>query len=116
MPVAHAAELGGVVVSDSKGGPAKAEFAATTPRIFVRAVATKVSAAVEVRSEWVAVKTEGAPPDYRIDSAVAHVNPKATLVDFSLARPENGWPKGIYRVDLFLDEKPVGRVSFTIGK
>ena len=62
------------------------------------------------------MKTKVARPNYRIDGAELKVGPLINNVDFSMSRPNAGWPEGDYRVALFIDDKPAGNVKFRIVK
>lgn len=105
-----------IVLSDAKDGAAAASFRPATPKLFVRAKLLDVPAGSKVKSEWIAVKTAVAPPNYRIDAAELNVGPVTNRVDFSMRKPNNGWPAGDYRVDLFINGKKTDDVKFTVVK
>ena len=56
-----------------------------------------------------------AAPNYKIDSVVLKAGRLANRVEFSLCKPNAGWPEGDYRVALFIDDKPAGDVKFRVG-
>lgn len=56
-----------IVMSDSQGGKAASSFGTATPKIFVHATLVDVPAGSKVKADWIAVKTQVAPPNYRID-------------------------------------------------
>lgn len=105
-----------VVVSDAKDGKATSTFKVQAAKVFLRAKLVEVPAGSTVRSDWIAVKTQVAPPNYKIDSVTLKVGPGGTRVDFSLNRPNAGWPEGDYRVALFINDKPAGEATFRIVK
>ncbi len=64
----------------------------------------------------IAVKTQVAPPDYKIDSSELVAHAGANDVVFSFSKPDAGWPEGDYRVDLFIDGKPAAKATFKVAK
>jgi hypothetical protein len=69
-----------------------------------------------VKSEWIAVKAKGAPPNYKIDSVEMKVGPLMNQVDFHFSKPTAGWPEGDYRIALFINDKSAGEVKFRVVK
>ena len=105
-----------IVVSDSSGGPAKSTFTPNTPKVHVDAKIIDAATGSTARSEWIAEKVVGAPPNYKIDAADLKVGPLMNKVNFSFSKPNNGWPIGDYRVDLFINNKPAGQARFKVAK
>ena len=106
-----------VIVSDSADGEAVATFALGTPKIFVHAGLVEVPHGSKVSSDWIAEDTAGAAPaNYKIDSVTLDTGMLTNVVTFSLSKPNNGWPAGKYRVDLFIDGKPAGAAHFKVNK
>ena len=105
-----------VIVSETKDGPAKATFKPDTAKVHIRAKLVDVPAGAELTADWIAVKAEGAPPNYKIDSAVNRVGKDMTQYHGSFSKPNTGWPVGEYRVELFIDGKPVKRATFKVAK
>lgn len=106
-----------VTVSDSADGDAVATFAPGTPKIFVHAGLADVAHGSKVSSDWIAEDTGGvAPPNYKIDSVTLDTGMLTNVVTFSLSKPNNGWPAGKYRVDLFIDGKTAGAAHFKVNK
>jgi hypothetical protein len=59
----------------------------------------------KVKAVWVAENLgEDFPPDYKIDEASATVESQNAHGVFTLARPEDGWAAGDYRVELYVDD------------
>ena len=104
-----------VVISDSADGSAKQIFGPATPKIFLRAKLADVPRGAKLKSVWIAEKTKVAPPNYEIDAKELTAGAIANRVDFSLSKPNAGWPPGDYRVDLLIDGKVVQSVRFKIG-
>jgi len=104
------------VISDSANGKELRTFKPTTPKIYVRSTLTGADKAVKARAEWIAVKAEGAPANYKIDATELSAGPAMNKVQFSFSKPTAGWPVGDYRVDLFLDGKKATDVKFSVAK
>ena len=115
LQAAAAPRFDGSVVSDVKGGKAKSTFSPTTPMVFFNARLVDVKSGSVLRSDWVAEKTKVAPPNYKIDSTQVTVGPLTNNVDFTMSKPNAGWPAGDYRIDLFIDGKPAGSVKFRVA-
>lgn len=115
-PALAAAGFSQPVLSEAKGGPAKSVFKPGTDKVFLRAKVSGATTSNKAKAEWIAVKTAVAPPNYKIDSYEMRLSKEANEVTFSMSRPNAGWPEGEYRVDVFLDGKPVAQVPFKIAK
>jgi hypothetical protein len=105
-----------IVMSDAKGGKETHQFKPTTPKIFINAKLEDGKAVKTVKSEWIAVKTQVAPANYKIDAVELKAFPGMTSVDFNMSKPTSGWPEGDYRVDLFIDSKKATDVKFKVTK
>jgi hypothetical protein len=112
--VAAAPRYENIVLSDTKGGGKVTTFTPTTARVYLNAKLVDVKSGSTLKSEWIAEKTKVAPPDYKIDAAEVKVGPLMNNVDFSMTKPTAGWPVGDYRVDLFIDGKPAGKMKFQV--
>ena len=105
-----------MVLSDAQDGAAKSTFAPTTAKIFLRSKVADVPSGSRLKSDWIAEKTQVAPPNYKIDSYEMKSGPLMNSVTFSMSKPTAGWPVGDYRVDIFIDNKPAGQVKFKVAK
>ena len=114
--VAAAPRYTEMVLSDSQDGAAKSTFSPQTPKIFLRTKLVDVPPGSRLKSDWIAEKTKAAPPNYKIDSVVLTVGPLMNKAGFNFSKPTAGWPEGDYRVDLFIDDKPVEKVRFKVAK
>jgi hypothetical protein len=103
-----------LVLSDAKEGKAKAAFGKDTPKIYLTAKLVDVPSGTKLRSEWIAVKTQVAPPNYKIDSVDLTTAADSSRANFSFSKPNAGWPQGDYRVDLFINGKKSTSVPFQI--
>ena len=109
------AKFAEVVLSDSENGAAKQVFGAATPKIYLRAKLVDVPKGGKVKAVWIAEKTKVAPPNYEIDSKELNVGAIDNHVDFSMSKPNAGWPEGDYRVDIQINGKAVQTVKFKVG-
>jgi hypothetical protein len=75
------------------------------------------TAGTKVAARWIAVEAQGVDPNFEIDSSQIVLESDQTLINFSLARPANGWPPGKYRVDLYLGDssEPVRSLPFNVA-
>jgi uncharacterized RDD family membrane protein YckC len=75
-----------LVLSDANGGDPKSTFKPQTAKVFLKAKLVDVPAGSKVKSDWVAVKTDVAPPNYKIDSVELNVGPGMTSTSASPPR------------------------------
>ena len=54
-----------------------------------------------VRGVWISVDAIETP-DYEIDAAEAVAASKDAVIHFALSRPDNGWPAGNYKLDVYV--------------
>jgi hypothetical protein len=104
-----------LLLSDTKGGTAKQVFTPTTPKIFLSSKLADVPTGAKLTGTWIAAKTKVAPPNYRIDSVDLTVGPLMNQADFSMTKPNAGWPAGDYRVDLYINGKLASTVRFKVA-
>lgn len=108
-PALAASPVTNIVMSAQKEGAPQKAFTPDAPAFYLRCrvVGTK---GTPVRADWVAVKVDksaGVAPNYRIDSAEVKL-PATTkgvihnTLNFQLTRGQNAWPKGQYRVDIYI--------------
>jgi hypothetical protein len=62
---------------------------------------------------WIAEEVEGDIRDYQIDASKLEMTGPST-VTFSLHRPEAGWPKGRYRLELRLGDEVLHKHAFEL--
>jgi len=90
-------------------------FTVGTPEVFCSAKLSNAPDGTEIISEWVYVQGELAGyEDHVIDSHTLTTE-GSRYVAFSLPRPDAGWPKGEYKLVLYIDGKEEVTVPFTIG-
>ena len=117
---AHAAgqpHYGAMTFSDSDDGDDSMDvFTPDTAKIFLKAELVDVPSGAKLTGSWIAEKTDAAPPNYKIDSVDLTVGALVNVATFSLSKPNAGWPTGDYRVELFIDGKPVTQARFKVAK
>jgi hypothetical protein len=104
-----------LLLSDTKGGSAKQVFTPVTPKIFLSSKLADVPTGAKLTGTWIAEKTKAAPPNYRIDSVDLTVGPLMNRADFSLSKPNAGWPAGDYRVELSINGTLASTVRFKVS-
>ena len=101
--------------SDSEGGDVSDTFAPDTPKIYLHAGLVDMPSGTKLASTWIAEDTKGAaPPNYKIDSVEFNVGGIVNVANFSLSKPNAGWPIGTYRVDLFINGEASGSAHFKV--
>jgi hypothetical protein len=80
-------------------------FSSDTPQIYVRWQGQRLRKGGKVKAVWIAENIgEDFPQDYKVDEASATVESQNARGAFTLARPENGWAIGDYRVEFYVDD------------
>jgi hypothetical protein len=70
-----------------------------------------------VKAVWIAENIgEDFPQGYKVDEASATVESQNAHGAFTLARPEDGWAVGDYRVEFYVDDVLVDAVKLKIVK
>jgi hypothetical protein len=114
---AHANEpgYGQVAFSIVDGKSAQEVFNPDTQEIVLHVQLVDVTAGETLGATWVAEKTAAAPLNYKIDSVEAPAT-DADEFQFSLSKPDAGWPVGEYRVDLTIHGKLAKSAHFTVAQ
>jgi hypothetical protein len=90
------------------------QFAPDVPKIFCTWVARGVDGDTAVRGVWIAEDVgDVAPANYKIDEATLKIPGNATGT-FSLSKPNNGFPIGKYRVEIYLGDDLAKTIPFTV--
>jgi hypothetical protein len=98
---------------DSKS--AQLVFKPDTPKIVLHVELLDVPKGTTLAADWIAEKTEVAPANYKIDSAETAAG-KSDEVEFTLSKPNTGWPTGDYRVELSIDGEHAKTVRFQVAQ
>lgn len=106
-----------VSVAKDQFGKATTTFSSDTPQIYVRWQGQRLRKGGKVKAVWIAENIgEDYPQDYKIDEASATVEGQNARGAFTLARPEDGWTIGDYRVEIYVDDVLVEAVKLKIVK
>jgi hypothetical protein len=65
---------------------------------------------------FIAANVADVSADYEIDESSATAPTPNSRGTFTLAKPEEGWATGNYRVEFFVDDQPAETVKFKISK
>jgi hypothetical protein len=100
------------------GNSAQTVFAPDAPKIVLHAQIQDMPKGAKVSADWIAVKTNAAPANYKIDSATYELDNDMPTGEatFDLSRPNAGWPVGDYRVDVSINGKVVKSPEFKVAK
>ena len=112
------------VLTDKVEGDAavgeKSSFAKDTPMLYLMCHSEEVEKGQTIKAVWIAVDTKNAAPaNYKIDEAGYKVeqdlgNSKVWNGKYSLSKPNNGWPLGSYKVDLYVNDQLSQSTKFAV--
>ena len=90
------------------------EFVPGTAVIYCVWRAEGLNLGAKMRGVWIAEDVgKVAPPNYKIDEAAARTL-KANEGYFSLSKPNNGFPVGKYRLEIYMGASLLKTVPFTV--
>ena len=104
-------------VSLAKGrfGKPVTTFSSSTAEIYARWQGQRLRQGAKVKAVWIAENIgEDFPRDYKVDEASAVAESPRAHGAFTMARPEDGWAPGDYRVEFYLDGILVEAVKLKI--
>lgn len=88
------------------------EFGVTTPAFKYHFPREKYKAKV-FKGTWIAETVDEIKPNYEIDSA--EIEPGSLpVVAFDLSKPNNDWPRGLYKLEIRADGVLVQTVRFLV--
>ena len=97
-------------------GKASTVFSSDTPQIYVRWQGQRLRKSAKVKAVWIAENIgEDFPSDYKVDEVSATVESQNAHGVFTLARPEDGWAPGDYRVEFYVDDVLVDAAKLKIA-
>ena len=104
------------VSSDSKSTrDEKTVFSPDTPKIFIVYRIAGATEGTRLRAVWYAEKVDGLAENAQVaDLSTQTGAGKRFMGSFSYSKPQKGWPNGLYRVELFINEKPARMVVFRV--
>jgi hypothetical protein len=92
-------------------------FSADTLKICARWQGRGLRKQAKIRAVWIAEDIgDVAPADYTIDEATTEASAPDAHGVFTLARPEDGWAPGIYRVEFYVDGDLAEAAKLKINK
>lgn len=107
--------FGQVVVGTTENATrSDVSFPADAPKLVVQAQLSDDPPGTKVSALWIAEKTNAAPGDYHITTTSLTMDGRGHVAIFSLSKPNAGWPVGLYRVELSINDKPPMMVPFTV--
>jgi len=96
-------------------GEPTSSFSTETPRIYLRWQSEALHAGEKLRCIWIAEDVgEAAPSNYHVDEVSFTADGPHASGTFTLSKPKKGWPPGKYRAEIYLRDKLVETVPFTI--
>ncbi len=99
------------VDDDNKPTALKSVFAPTDPMVYVTGSINNAPDGTVIKAEWIYL---GTTPQTDIDSVTLDIESATTLFQFSLSKPDAGWPAGKYEVKLSIDDKYTQSAFFEV--
>jgi hypothetical protein len=104
-----------VSLAKERFGKPMTTFSSNTPEIYARWAGQRLRKGSKVKAIWIAENIgEDLPQDYKVDEASAVAETSSAHGAFTLARPEDGWATGDYRVEFYVDDVLVDAVKLKI--
>jgi len=104
-----------VSLAKDRFGKPTTSFTSNTPEIYARWQGQRLRQGANVKAVWIAENIgEEFPQDYKVDEASAVAATPTARGAFTLARPEDGWMPGDYRVEFYVDSILVDAVKMKI--
>lgn len=92
-------------------------FSSDTPQIYMRWEGRRLRKGAKVKAVWIAEDIgDDFPQGYKVDEASTTVETQHARGAFTLARPEQGWAAGDYRVEFYIDDVFVDSAKLKIVK
>lgn len=103
-------------LAEQKDGKRVSAFKPNSPYVYVMFSLADAPKGTLVRCLWFAEKVDVVPPDYKLYEAEVRmggggVNDKGNCW---ISRPNNGWPVGRYRVELYVAERKGRALRFNV--
>jgi len=106
-----------VSLAKDRFGKPTTTFSLTTPEIYARWQGQRLRQGANVKAVWIAENIgEDFPQDYKVDEASAVAATPTGRGAFTLARPEDGWMPGDYRVEFYVDNVLVDALKMKIAQ
>jgi hypothetical protein len=106
-----------VSLAKDRFGKPTTTFSSNTPEIYARWQGQRLRQGANVKAVWIAENIgEDFPQDYKVDEASAVATTPTGRGAFALAKPEDGWMPGDYRVEFYVDNVLVDAVKMKIAQ
>ena len=106
-----------VTFATDQFGKPTTTFSWDTPQIYMRWEGRRLRKGAKVKAVWIAENIgEDFPQGYKVDEASAIVESQNARGAFTLARPEDGWAVGDYRVEFYVDDVFIDGAQLKIVK
>jgi len=104
-----------VSIAKERFGKPVTSFSSNTSEIYARWQGHRLRPGAKVKAVWIAENIgEDFPQDYKVDEASAVAENPTARGAFTLARPEEGWAPGDYRVEFYVDDVLVDTVKLKV--
>jgi hypothetical protein len=104
-----------VSLAKERFGKPVTTFSSNTSEIYARWQGQRLRKGAKVKAVLIAENIgEDFPQDYKVDEASAVAEAPRARGAFTLARPEDGWALGDYRVEIYVDDVLVDAVKLKI--
>ena len=104
-----------VSLAKERFGKPVTTFSSNTSEIYARWQGQRLRKGAKIKAVWIAENIgEDFPQDYKVDEASAVAEAPKARGAFTLARPQDGWADGDYRVEFYVDEVLVDAVKLKI--
>ena len=102
------------IAKDSETRPATV-FPSSIPKLYAFYLTEGTEKGDKIRGVWIAEDVgSAAPKNTKIDEATLTGDRDDFGGAFSLSKPNNGWPVGKYRVEVYVDDDLEATAKFTI--
>jgi hypothetical protein len=104
-----------VSLAKERFGKAMTTFSSNPSEIYARWQGQRLRKGAKIKAVWIAENIgEDFPRDYKVDEASAVADSPTAHGVFTMARPEDGWALGDYRVEFYIDDVLVDAVKLKI--
>jgi hypothetical protein len=104
-------------LSNAEAGKPASAFKSDSPKIYLRWKGTNFKKGDRVKAVWIAEDIgEAAPKGYKIDEYSETVDAAASSGTYFFERPGEAFPKGQYRVDIYIGSELAQTLRFHVGE
>ena len=104
------------LTKDKTGGTPATTFDPTVETVFALFKGENLHAGDKLRGVWIAEDVgDAAPPGTKIDEKTVDSPGESATGNFSLSKPDKGWPVGKYKLDVYVNDKLVTTEKFSVA-